>query len=706
MDDEIGTFPPILKRHAACDTCYRQKLKCDGKTPCQRCNRLKRDCTYERAESSSHGNGKRAAQAKVKELEARVKELEAALARASISPQNSPEASTMLYPAQNSPAPTSSSSSATEPLTMRESLSFLGTLMQNQYPQLPLLNNNSFPVFSDFSDLNSASSSFPLLQKFVDKPILYAPIPTAPPQTLSHVNDVPFSEEIIDEMIDCFFLHCNFWPVNFMHPEWFFKNRHRISKPLLYIVCALGSRYSRYKPYLSSMGYEVNEVLFQKAKQYYDHEEISLENLMASIYMALYNVSVGRLRQVWIMLNLVISMVGFLKLHIDPDDVELELGTPIQHVEKETRRRLWWLVRGLVLKFPDLSRILETSINVRRPQPVTVFHAIPLSLQSPFTPMIELPEKDQFDAEPIGLELAVIGDSLRKFVEKMIVSEDLEAVANIFEANEVFENLKRWFLSAPPWFHSVLTATNISRFASKGKNQIPWLAIHLHLIYYAFSLHLYRFLFSRLCSTPLELAAHVSRPNCFYSALNVCWNAHLMIMNAFRTSPLLSNPELISEYPYALGPLMQSIVFSVTMMNFAQLPDQRNMARRDFHFTRQLITKNAIHWKVAKILLRDLDKVNELPAGPERARQTLILFAFGTKQYENMFLKRFESLERRVANRMEVIDPSESDNVPSSAIEAMGFSSGTGEFNNEQFNGFAYDPYDRSKVELPIMRNL
>ncbi|KAJ3129488.1 hypothetical protein HK098_001255 [Nowakowskiella sp. JEL0407] len=542
-------------------------------------------------------------------MEARIKELEFALS-------------------QRNPLPNSNTNTSNWDAILNDSYS------------LPLSNpgdlstqNQLFALSLDGiqNPLPASAIQFPLLEQISQNALsIFA---------ISPHDDLPYSAEVIDDMIECFFNYCNCWPVNFLQPQWYKKNRYRISKPLLYTLCAISSKYSKYTPMLQSLGHDPGKELFEAAKKCFDATDISLENFMCVLFMSTYLALVGRMREFWIFLNIGISMIGFLKLHIDPDELELITKRPILIIEKECRRRLWWLIREKAIR-SEASKFMGRQINVRRPLPTSIFHAI--SDETPWCREWSALYNAGFDVDNIAFDLHFLAEAIKQFQEKILEEKNWSSdlTPHLVEADELIGRLRHWFELCPHWFHSVLTSTNICINTDQKPYQIPYIALHIYLLYYSLQLMVYRFLYSSFCLFSPELQPPLRRSHECQQAMDLCWKSHNTVMEAYRNKPILLQTSL-AGYQYTLGPLLHSIIFTCTMSEFADTPAECEQAIADFHFARKLLVKfmadRSFTWKVVEVYLQDVDRVYCLPAGQERVDETMGLFVIGKRFYESMY---------------------------------------------------------------------
>ncbi|KAJ1534486.1 hypothetical protein HK096_003799 [Nowakowskiella sp. JEL0078] len=569
----------------------------DGIKPaCQRCKRLKKNCTYNRALDAALA-GKRGEAQKIKDLEARIEELETALAKTSMTPN-----------IENS---------------LRNIN--LSDLLQS------LLQNN---ILSQMMSVQPSMSN--TLQQFI-----------SPPQYISP-KDPPFSTEIITDMLESYFNFSNWWPANFIHPNYFINKLQVVNPSLIYIVCARGCQYSKYDLMLKSMGVDPEEVLFESAKRNFDLEEMSFENMMTIAQMGLFCVSRGKLRQFWVYMNLTPHLVKYLQLYSDPDDLEQKYGFRWSVIEKEMRRRVWNLVSSVFLNSSHGSS-LGSEVTVKSPLSLVYFHALTEEIIdfSSFQPQLSFfLASDFLDAEPIAQELMVFGYNVRNLYQRTLkeITNDI-----LLEAEVLYQAMYIWFINTPDWFQNALKAEKIN-LKTTVQAGVPMLAIHLVLMFHSLVLLLFRINYSTLCRYPPEtypLGSKTSQSD--NKNLQLCWHSQQIIINAFKTCRVFTEDnESFRIYPFNTGTLAQAAIFSCTMSRFADSREFREVANHDFNFLKRRIAKSgSFYEKMPELLLHDLNRIDELPFGEERERETHHVFAFGLQDLEKKVFAETFSKENK-----------------------------------------------------------
>ncbi|KAJ1557389.1 hypothetical protein HK096_007560 [Nowakowskiella sp. JEL0078] len=558
----------------------------DGLRPvCQRCKRLKKDCLFARSREPEKLVIIEASM--VDKLEARIKELEQALFKTKISSESD----------------ISIDSEINTPLS--------STL------------NSNF--------MYSRESTFLFLQSI-----------TKPQSTLFSPLDPPFSPEIILDMLQAYIEYWNAWPLNFIHPRWLIAKRHSINPSIIYTLCALSCRNSKYEPLLRSMGYDCTKILFENAKRNFNHEDTTFENLMAVIFMGVFSVAQERFRQFLLYLSLALQYGNFLQINLDPDDLEQQCGLKFSNIEKESRRRVWFVLKSLFLKFSVTATVLEDT--VKNPISLKLFHELtedPSDLQFSSIPI----DINCYDAEPLASSIYFIGFDVQKFHEKYLIREI--TLETYIEANCLYQKLLDWFYRSPEWIQNVFKPnSNASNFSG------PCLILAQRLIFFYHSLILmvHRFAYSSLCRFPPPdiVPATIEPPQAGDLSLKICWNSHNSIVEYLKRNPILSESSYIRVLAIStLETLSQFAAFSCTMLRFSDTQEKRNIATKDFKFLRSCIVANAAsgphrHMSLASIFLDGLNQIHKLPFGLEREKETYRRFGIAI----NNFDKKLISMEK------------------------------------------------------------
>ncbi|KAJ1545951.1 hypothetical protein HK096_005753, partial [Nowakowskiella sp. JEL0078] len=573
--------------------------------------RLNRSCTYARSREASlnlvitHST----ASSKIMNLEARIKELEQALENVKLDANHSASTS---------------------------------NLSEN-------LNFHSNGIFASPSSLYpiNLSNHQPLSYFQLQKPDLLV-------SSLRSSLNPPFSLEIIVNMLEAFFENCNDWPVNFIHPRSFMAKTNVCNSALLYILCANGCIYSKYEPMLRLMGHNASEILFEAAKQNFDHEDSSFENLMTVIYMGKYSLIQGRLRQFWIYLNMASQYSKFQQIHLDPDDLELINGPRWSVIEKESRRRVWFFVNPLLQKF-QLGTTIEST--VKKPLPLKIFHALNDDIVnfSMSTLKVEY-EAKVYDAEPLAQTLNEIGDDIRKFLSQYQNQEI--SFQTHFEANCLYQRLIHWFNSSPEWIQNILKCENAKNSFLAGSKS-SFLALRLVLFYHSFILLVYRFTYSSLCRFPPPdiIPPGSESPQMKIPAFKVCWNSHHAIIDALKRHPILSQSSFVRVYTIsALDSMPVFALFSCTMLKFADTQISRDIASRDFKFLKLCISADARFMpSIGRLILDLLDCIDSHTYGPKREDVTYQLFGIGVENFEHkiLSLETFRKMNSTILNEIQ-----------------------------------------------------
>ncbi|KAJ1524700.1 hypothetical protein HK096_000884, partial [Nowakowskiella sp. JEL0078] len=194
------------------------------------------------------------------------------------------------------------------------------------------------------------------------------------PRIFHSSEELPYPPAIIDDMVNSYFSNLAHWPLNFMHSPSFIVNRYRIPRALLAIVCARGSKYSKFTPFLSTQA-DVSRVLLNYAKKHFDHEDVSLNGLIINVQFALFYKDVGLPRNGWVYISSFLTLIRLLELYEDPDELSQKNGSRFNPIEKEIRRRVWWSLR--IISLSPNSLLKEFPINgVRMPLPSEHFESL------------------------------------------------------------------------------------------------------------------------------------------------------------------------------------------------------------------------------------------------------------------------------------------------------------------------------------------
>ncbi|KAJ1550418.1 hypothetical protein HK096_007039 [Nowakowskiella sp. JEL0078] len=496
-------------------------------------------------------------------------------------------------------------------------LSFSNDQFSSFFPQMPSLSTSTYSVQPHFQNLVNTNPSFGISNP-----------------------DNPFSPEIILDMLEGFFNNCNWWPVNFIHPQSFISKRYYVNPALLYAVCARGSKFSKYEPMLKATGLNVPEILFQAAKRNFDHEEMSLESLMAAIHLCFFNLTHGRLRQSLMYLNIISNLTKFLHLYIDPDDLEQRFGVRWSVIEKETRRRIWLSVYPVLSKITgqlsEYSQLFSKNFSVKKPLPLKTFHAL-----SEVTIDLNLHNQNvffmndlEYDTESIAQELLSMIDGIEAFLDRNFCKEITDAT--YLEADLINNNLTTWFESKPIWFKTALESENFDS-TTMAEPVVLYLSILIMLMYHAARILIYRFVISSLCRYPPSLhQLNTESPQSTNMALRSCWFSHRFILKALKSCTALSESYQLQRYYFITPVLAQTAVFCCTMLKFADVMEYRAEALRDYKYLKRRIMSTVpfIH-SIPKYMLQDLEKLETISHGEIRERETFQIFRYDLTYFES-----------------------------------------------------------------------
>ncbi|KAJ3122427.1 hypothetical protein HK098_002833 [Nowakowskiella sp. JEL0407] len=292
--------------------------------------------------------------------------------------------------------------------------------------------------------------------------------------------------------------------------------------------------------------------------------------IIERIYLAM----VGRLRDFWIYMHMSIGMVGFLDLHIDPDELELTRKKPMLIIEKGCRWRLW-LVREKAIQ-SNVANLIKGNISVR-PLPTSIYHSLndDVPLNRKFSPGLSTTFLNIFDVEYFALDLRLINEAINYFQERLIErNRSIQKIdEHLNEANGLVRKLREWFEGCPPWLFLPLSLRYSNIAASSGR-----------------------------CQAGDDALLEFSRYN--YKRLS-----------------------------------KHTVTCSNQLCGHPTPPELREKGSRDFKFSRNLLyqvaSDRSFQWKVVQLMLEDIDRIYELPAGENRVDETMRLFA-GSRFYRNL----------------------------------------------------------------------
>ncbi|KAJ1562010.1 hypothetical protein HK096_002469, partial [Nowakowskiella sp. JEL0078] len=461
-------------------------------------------------------------------------------------------------------------------------------VQQSQQQQQIQLKNSQLQQIISLTGFQNATSDQLAFQ-------LYPP----EPRIIQSCDELPYPPEIIDDLLESYFKN-SFWPLNFLHGPSFIANRYKIPRALLCVLCARGYKYSKFKPYLSLQG-DVEEELLQYAKKSFDYEDISFNSLVTNMQFFFLYKDLKK-QQAWLYISTFLSLVNE-----DPDVIERKSGIVFSLIEKEMRRRIWWLLRIMNVSRNTIVSDFPTH-NVRTPLSLETFESISEN-QSVLMSIPTIPGTPRFSVEPIAFEMMLWKDRLTHFHTKIcdqLVEKDntFDLLETLIQATNIQSEFQLWFNSHPDWFRNVLENDNIyvNRLPPKDPDQIPWLAPNLHLLYHALSAYPYRFLLVVISGSKYldPLQKEISKE--FISvSIEFCLKHQRSLFSVLKNYIIPLDPEFNQLYHVSLYTLGHFSIFSSVMSDIGETEEIRMISGLNFKFAIELFKKISLidEYKIA-----------------------------------------------------------------------------------------------------------
>ncbi|KAJ3130030.1 hypothetical protein HK098_006742 [Nowakowskiella sp. JEL0407] len=481
--------------------------------------------------------------------------------------------------------------------------------------------NAQFPNLSQLASLQTPLPYFDTSSLMIPQLQLQTQIP----QSLK--DDLPYSVEILDDMIVHYFQHFSAWPINFLHPHTFISKRYHVSRSLLGIVCCRGSQFSKYTTMLKSMGEDPAEKLFQFAKRNFDVDESNIENIIAGFHLAAYAITKKRLKSAWCYFRVARNLFRSTKLYIDPDIIEAEnVGLKFTLIEKETRRRLYWALMMLQRTANnDILAGLPTP-NVKQPLPFHIFEALKETSTEQDIPLLE---DVQYNLEPIAHEQAILRGKILQFQYNLNKAgpQRWNLLQIFIESLQLLNEFKLWYTQQPIWFQNILIDSGENIYVGSGHqhNKIAWLCPNIGLLCHTHTLFIFRFV--------LALIAGQQLPNSKYKvavpeenkaaveffiqlAISECWDSHTALMFGLKNCLMRLDPNQEHTSPAGMIAVAHSAIFCSVMAEYASNLEQRLQARLDFEYIKKFYALAGKHmWGICETLLSDMERFDSTPSG-------------------------------------------------------------------------------------------
>ncbi|KAJ1532445.1 hypothetical protein HK096_006744 [Nowakowskiella sp. JEL0078] len=557
--------------------------KSDGLKPvCGRCSKHKKECKYERKSDPNFVPIKRARK----------------------------EHNSKPYSTQ------SDSSLGSQNLISNILHNFVKQQKQQNQDQIQLKNSSLQQLVSSFGIENANSELLPFS------------ICPPEPRIFHSSEELPYPPAIIDDMVNSYFSNLAHWPKNFMHSPSFIENRYRIPRALLAIVCARGSKYSKFTPFLSTQA-DVSRVLLNYAKKHFNHEDVSLNGLIINVQFALFYKEVGSPLNGWVYISSFLTLIRLLELYEDPDELSQKNGLRFNPIEKEIRRRVWWSLR--IISLSPISLLKEFPINrVRIPLPSEHFESLS-EIQEVAQEITLFPyEKFRTSAvETIGFELMLWREKIILFHEKVCRQQKLinDFFEILIQATTLQTDFQQWFNYQPEWFKTALESDNIhvSKMHPKNSDQIPWIAVNLAIMFHTLSMFPYRFLLIYI-SGSLPLNEHSKE---FIAVSNeFCRKTQKKLLHALKTCIIRLDPRFSQFHLMLLFSIAHSAIFSSVMSQFDETEKLRSDSKEDYEFLISCLRTVAVTAKypLIELVVKNIEVFHKTPPGEQKIEYLHVFF--------------------------------------------------------------------------------
>ncbi|KAJ1557993.1 hypothetical protein HK096_004171 [Nowakowskiella sp. JEL0078] len=500
---------------------------------------------------------------------------------------------------------------------------------------------NKQPAQFRNSDLKQLLTSIGLDTSNVTSDQLPLQIYPPEPRIVYSRDELPYPPEVIDDMLNSYFEN-SIWPSNFLHRPSIIANRYTIPRALLGIICAQGCKFSKYMPYLSLKD-DVPNVLLQYAKKSFDFEDMSMNGLITNIQFTLFYAFTGRHKSMWIYINSFLALVRFLRLYEDPDSIERESVVRFSLIEKEMRRRSWWTLRILGNSQPTMFKDFPID-NVRKPLPNEAFEGISEN-QDCLMPLNFPIVTQKYNVDSITFEIMIWRERVTKFHSQVcknlwdeVSSNAFDFLETLVQATKLQTELQQWFENKPEWFKNVQNSENIyvNLMPPKNSDQIPWLAVSIHVLYYALSMYPYRFLLIFVSGSMTVSPLQIDISKEFISvAIGFCRNFQNFLLNSVKNCLLRLDPKFEHFCPVIFFAMSQAGVFSSVMSQFDETEELRLNSKKDFEFCVAFYASISLtgRYTIANTVISDLEIFDSTPPGEMKSKMIRFLWANGLYSY-------------------------------------------------------------------------
>ncbi|KAJ1535826.1 hypothetical protein HK096_001617 [Nowakowskiella sp. JEL0078] len=421
-----------------------------------------------------------------------------------------------------------------------------------------------------------------------------------------------FPPNIISDLLNSYFQSCNAWPTNIIHEETFMATW--ISQPpeLVYSLCARGAEFNyQHLELLTFEGKRAGDSLFNQSKMLMDLDCHSFNNLLTLIQLIEYATKIGKFKTAQIYSSMIPAMCEILKLHVDPDELEITTGHKWTLIEKDMRRRAWWSAR-----IHADNSMCKLRSNVQSPLSNRIFSVLPNSIYElngvclPSSSGLSLiPELD-----PHAQKLSLISEITVVFHQNSLNNVNFGEILE--EAKAIYSKLSEWIANLPEWVHGVATPSKVH---SKQSLYLPnthefWRSWSLCIQYHSVVLNLFRFLLVDLCKKNGGLRNSEFKNEQFEVLLGQAYIAAQGIKTFLSEILTRYDPAHKRVDMVTLLAIQNTGTFLAILSRFSENDSLRKSANQEFTFLRNLCLKIGVSGqKVFSNILQHIDSLNTIP---------------------------------------------------------------------------------------------
>ncbi|KAI3661025.1 hypothetical protein MP638_004060 [Amoeboaphelidium occidentale] len=359
--DKTSSSPGKRRAAKACDLCHQRKVKCDEKVPCSNCIKHNAECVYI--------NRKRGLSTKVKMNLAQLFST-----RVGIGSDGSGVSSDNVHKPRKRPGSSFSVSAPASPAIQSRPIFATGGFAEDSggSSKSGSKSNESFTdkLHGLFTGGTKSNSSLGSKGTVGSRSFTLSPARSFATEDHQH----------IDIIVDYYFLHL--YEGNPIFHESTFKQavrERKVPSHLLSSLMAYTCKYAQVTGDLTFISHKSVEI-YNKAKDNLKSiiEDETIASVQSMILLALCACLNGELRQAKLFVSMTVTSCVGLTLNIDPNDIPV--CASLCPLEKEMRRRIWWLTYVLdrtvafsTMEFPNID---DMKCAVSFPMPELVFRSL------------------------------------------------------------------------------------------------------------------------------------------------------------------------------------------------------------------------------------------------------------------------------------------------------------------------------------------